>query len=220
MLKPFILLLLIFASLNLPSLAGEDKFPTAKPANVERRHEELKHYTLQAGTVFLATNQTPLSTKYNQVGDAIEVRLMKDIWIDNQLVLTTQTKFFGSVAALEQPLHGRDGIISLKFHEAELPNGERMPILAKLVTPNKKGTLGGEVTEPTQYKLVRYEVWGLGMYNRAWKTGELALGKHTEAKAGEIFRVALETPLELVLPIDEEATAPQYTIQECNPKHP
>lgn len=220
MLKPFILLLLIFASFNLPSLAGEDKFPTAKPANVERRHEELKHYTLQAGTVFLATNQTPLSTQYNQVGDAVEVRLMKDIWIDNQQVLSKETKLYGTITILEHPLHGRDGIISLKFHEAELPNGERMPILAKLVTPNKKGTIGGEVTEPTQYKLVRYEVWGLGMYNRAWKTGELAMGKHIEAKAGEIFRVALETPLELVLPIDEEATAPQYTIQECNPKHP
>ena len=159
--------------------------------------------------MFLATNQTPLSTKYNQVGDAVEVRLMKDIWIDNQEVLTQETKFYGSIITLEQPIHGRDGIISIRFHEAELPNGKRMPIVAKLVTPNKKGTLGGEVTEPTQYKLVRYEVWGLGMYNRAWKTGELAMGKHTEAKAGEIFRVALETPLELVLPIEEEITFPK-----------
>ena len=207
MLKRFLLLLLmITTSFNLPSLAGEDKFPTAKQATVEQRHDELQHYTLQAGTVFLATNQTPLSTKYNQVGDAVEVRLMKDIWIDNQEVLTQETKFYGSITTLEQPLHGRDGIISIRFHEAELPNGERMPIVAKLVTPNKKGTLGGEVTEPTQYKLVRYEVWGLGMYNRAWKTGELAMGKHTEAKAGEIFRVALETPLALVLPIEEERT--------------
>ncbi len=219
MLKSFILMLLAFASFNLPSLAGEDKFPTAKPANIERRHEALKHYTLQAGTVFLATNQTPLSTQHNQVGDMVEVRLMKDIWIDNQCVLDKTTTFYGTLTTLEPPLKGRDGILSVKFHEAELPNGERLPIVAKLMTPNKKGTLGGDVTEPTQYKLVRYDVLGVGMYNRAWKTGERAMGKHTEAKAGEIFRIALETPLSVVLPIEEEeTTTPPYTIQECKPQ--
>lgn len=204
MLKPFILLLLIFASFNLPSLAAEDKFPTAKRAIVEQRHDELKHYTLQAGTILLATNQTPLSTQYNQVGDPVEVRLMKDVWIEESIVLTNSTRLFGSVSVVEPPVYGRDAILSVRFYEAELENGERVPIVAKVVTPNKKSSFGGEVTEPTQYKLVRYEVWGLGMYNRAWKTGERALGKQTEVKVGEIFRVGLETPMELVLPMRAE----------------
>lgn len=204
MLKPFILLLLIFASFNLPSLAAEDKFPTAKRAIVEQRHDELKHYTLQAGTILLATNQTPLSTQYNQVGDPVEVRLMKDVWIEESVVLTKSTRLFGSVSVVEPPLYGRDAILSVRFYEAELENGERIPIVAKVVTPNKKSSFGGDVTEPTQYKLVRYEVWGLGMYNRAWKTGERALGKQTELKVGEIFRVGLEAPMELVLPMRSE----------------
>lgn len=204
MLKSFILLLLIFSSFNLPSLAVEDKFPTAKRAIVEQRHDELKHYTLQAGTILLATNQTPLSTQYNQVGDPVEVRLMKDVWIEESIVLTKSTRLFGSVSVVEPPLYGRDAILSVRFYEAELENGERVPIVAKVVTPNKKSSFGGEVTEPTQYKLVRYEVWGLGMYNRAWKTGERALGKQTEVKVGEIFRVGLEAPMELVLPVRAE----------------
>ena len=204
MLKSFILLLLIFSSFNLPSLAAEDKFPTAKRAIVEQRHDELKHYSLQAGTILLATNQTPLSTQYNQVGDPVEVRLMKDVWIEESIVLTNSTRLFGSVSVVEPPVYGRDAILSVRFYEAELENGERVPIVAKVVTPNKKSSFGGEVTEPTQYKLVRYEVWGLGMYNRAWKTGERALGKQTEVKVGEIFRVGLEAPMELVLPMRAE----------------
>jgi hypothetical protein len=204
MLKSFILLLLIFSGFNLPSLAAEDKFPTAKRAIVEQRHDELKHYSLQAGTILLTTNQTPLSTQYNQVGDPVEVRLMKDVWIEESIVLTKSTRLFGSVSVVEPPVYGRDAILSVRFYEAELENGERVPIVAKVVTPNKKSSFGGEVTEPTQYKLVRYEVWGLGMYNRAWKTGERALGKQTEVKVGEIFRVGLETPMELVLPMRAE----------------
>jgi hypothetical protein len=204
MLIGLLLINILLINISLPADAADDKFPTAKRAIVEQRHDELKHYSLQAGTILLATNQTPLSTQYNQVGDPVEVRLMKDVWIEESIVLTKSTRLFGSVSVVEPPLYGRDAILSVRFYEAELENGERVPIVAKVVTPNKKDTFGGDVTEPTQYKLVRYEVWGLGMYNRAWKTGERALGKQTELKVGEIFRVGLEAPMELVLPMRAE----------------
>jgi hypothetical protein len=184
-----------------PLYAEKDSRPSAHPVTVNTQaHDELTRITFPIGATLLVSSESHLSTLTNQVNDVITARLQQNIWVNQQLVLPKNTRLIGNISTLNPPLSGRNALIALAFTEALLPNGDRLPLQTKLITPNKEGVLGGEPTEPETYRLVRYDVWGIGLYNRAWKVGPLAMGKHIEVPAGETLRLMLTAPLTVVTP--------------------
>jgi hypothetical protein len=181
----------------------KDKRKAAKPAMQETLHDHLNRYTLAPGTTFVTTLETPLSSELNQVNDTLEMRLIHDVWVDNKIVIDKGSRFIGHVEKLVPPLQGRDALIRLQVHALETLDGE---ITLMEGTPfsamDDAGKVGGEATQPYAGRLIRYEVWGIGMYNRVMPAGPRAMGLHTFLRPGQLMRVRLDAPLTLVRSTD------------------
>jgi hypothetical protein len=177
----------------------KDKRKAAPPAVREELHEHLERYTLAPGTTFVTTLETPVHSAYNQVNDVIEMRIIHDVWVGNRVVIDKGSRFIGHVAKLEAPIQGRDAELTLTVHALETLDGELSlmegtPYMAL----DDAGKMGGEVTQPYAGRLVRYEVWGIGMYNRVMPAGPRAMGLHTQLRPGQLVRIRLDEPLTLV----------------------
>jgi hypothetical protein len=64
---------------------------------------------IPAGTVIRLTLQDPLSSKLSEVGDEVDATLLKDLYVDDQRLLTKGTLFSGRVTLIQparRPLKG------------------------------------------------------------------------------------------------------------------
>jgi hypothetical protein len=181
----------------------KDKRKAAKPATQEALHDHLNRYTLAAGTTFVTTLETPLSSESNQVNDTLEMRLIHDVWVGNEVVIDKGSRFIGHVEKLVPPFQGRDALMRLQVHALETLEGE---VTVMEGTPfsniDDAGKMGGDATQPYAGRLIRYDVWGIGMYNRVMPAGPRAMGLHTYLRPGQLMRVRLDAPLTLVRSTD------------------
>jgi hypothetical protein len=141
-----------------------------------------------------------INTDDNQLSDPVECKLMGDIWVNEQRVLPSNTRFVGRIHRLESPIQGRNAVLDIEFFEARLPNGERIPLQADIITLNKELLFGGETTEPSENRPVRFDIQGIGSIVKLQKGGNLTVGKAVKLLPGENIKIVLKTPLHLVVP--------------------
>lgn len=196
-------LLVLFAMVSPNVHAADDKPKNAQAALNQTLHDELIFITLQAGTAMGAFLLTPLDTDINQPNDPVECKLMTPVWLGERLVLPSNTRFYGLISRLEQPLQGRNAVLDIDFYEARLPNGERIPLQAELMTLNKELFYGGETTDYSEHRPVRFDIQGIGSIVKLQKGGLLTMGKAVTLLPGENLKLILKSPLKLVVPTEE-----------------
>jgi hypothetical protein len=201
----------LLSSLPSPAWAADDERKAAKAVMVDAQPVEHCTFQLASGTTLLAELLTPINSQYTQPTEALSWRLLNDVWLNERRILEKGTLFEGAVAQVEAPVAGRNAKLTLTLKQVALTSGEVVALQANVLPPmgkeSHKNTLGGEVTEPTHRRLVRYDVWGIGSYNRDMLVGPLAMGKAAKAEAGEVWRVVLQAPLVLQLPKVEDGDA-------------
>ncbi len=184
----------------------KDKRKSAPPATIKVLDAKTSQYTLAAGTTFVSSLEAMLNTQVNQPNDPFSLRIIHDVWVNNQKILPKGSRVYGHVEDVMAPMQGRDAILKIKAHALETLEGEEIPIEATLFTSMEDaGLIGGNVTQPMNGRLVRYEIMGIGMINRVMPEGPRAMGKHQRMTPGQLIRIRLDAPLMIIhSPYDEE----------------
>lgn len=191
--------------LNANADDDKDKRKSAPPATVKVINAKTSQYTLAAGTTFISSLEAMLNTQYNQPNDSFSMRIIHDVWVNNQKVLPKGTRVYGHIEDVLAPMQGRDAIMKIKAHALETLGGQEMPLEATLFTSMEDaGSIGGKVTQPMNGRLVRYEIMGIGMINRVMPEGPRAMGGHQRLRPGQLIRIRLDAPLTIIhSPYDE-----------------
>jgi hypothetical protein len=109
----------------------------------------LQGYVVSApvGTRLNATLSTTLSSQYARVGDRFTASLGGDVAAGGSVVLPSGSQLEGQVMAVNPAGRaGRPGELDVRFTSATLPNGQRVPISAKIQTEDGTGLIRGGTT--------------------------------------------------------------------------
>ncbi|MDH4378492.1 MAG: hypothetical protein QE263_01110 [Vampirovibrionales bacterium] len=100
--------------------------------------------TVPAGTYAQASLQTPISSATARAGDRFMVTLAGPLMSGNTVALPSGTLVEGQViSAMAAGRAGRNGQLDIRFTSAALPNGQRVPLSARLQTEDGTGVLKG-----------------------------------------------------------------------------
>ena len=100
--------------------------------------------TAPAGTYMTATVNTPLSSEFARVGDHFNAVLGSDVAAGGSVILPAGSKLDGQVVSVKRAgRSGRNGLLDVRFTGATLPNGQRIPLSAKIQTQDGTGLIKG-----------------------------------------------------------------------------
>ncbi|MEW5821242.1 MAG: hypothetical protein AB1782_13700 [Cyanobacteriota bacterium] len=100
-----------------------------------------------AGTSLAVTTTTAVSSEMNNVGDPFSTRLSNDLYVGGGLVLPAGSIIEGQISSLTNAGRtGRNGSLGIRFTNAITPNGQRVPISARIATEDGTGIIKGGST--------------------------------------------------------------------------
>ncbi len=106
--------------------------------------------TAPAGTFMTATVQSPLSSEYARPGDRFNATLGSAITAGGAIVIPAGSQLEGQVVSAKRARRsGRNGSLDIRFTTALLPNGQRIPISARIQTQDGTGIIKGGSTKGT-----------------------------------------------------------------------
>jgi hypothetical protein len=193
--------LVAFFALPISAVWAEKDSKHADRVLIDPLDEDFEVHTFQVGTYFLTAAETVLRTDINRVSDRCSARLTSGVYVTNRLVMGSSTRFNGYVARVEQPLAGKDAVMEVRIDEIILENGDRLPVKAHLDTNQDDHAWGGGLTEGSIPMEIQHRVVGIGYYNKVVFGGPRRFGRHFQVKPGEYWRIVLEEPLKMLVPI-------------------
>ncbi len=106
--------------------------------------------TAPAGTYMTATVQSPLTSEYARPGDRFNATLGTAVTAGGAIVIPAGSQIEGQVVSARSARRGgRNGSLDIRFTTAILPNGQRVPISARIQTEDGTGILKGGSTKGT-----------------------------------------------------------------------
>jgi hypothetical protein len=140
--------------------AGEPSSDNSGPQLTHREHVAAKSGEVGAGTEIAASLEQELSTHDSQPGQTFTAAITQPVSdADGQVVIPSGARLNGKVTEAEQgknlpSIRGR-GKLNLRFESITLPSGQRLPIVATLLSVHQSGGNGsvnseGEVQSQTK----------------------------------------------------------------------
>ena len=97
-----------------------------------------------AGTTFEVTTNTPINASACQVGDLFTATLTKPLIVSGNVIVPEGSEALGQVTYIENAGRvGKNGQMDIRFTSIKLPNGQKVPIVGKIMTKDKSGMLKG-----------------------------------------------------------------------------
>ena len=97
-----------------------------------------------AGTSLNVATTTAISSGLNNVGDPISTRLAGDLYVSGGLILPAGSVIEGQVTQSQKAGRaGKNGMLGVRFTTAVTPNGQRVPISARIATEDGSGLIRG-----------------------------------------------------------------------------
>lgn len=109
----------------------------------------LQGYVMTAppGTVVSATLGSPISSDFARVGDRFNATLGSPIASGGNVILPAGSQMEGQVVMVKPAGRaGKNGELDIRFTSATLPNGQRVPLSAKIQTEDNTGIIKGGST--------------------------------------------------------------------------
>lgn len=104
--------------------------------------------TAPMGTYLTASMSSPLSSEYARVGDRLMATLGSDLAAGGSVIVPAGSQLEGQVVMAERAGRaGKNGAIDVRFTSAILPNGQRVPLSAKIQTQDGSGVIRGGTTK-------------------------------------------------------------------------
>jgi hypothetical protein len=181
-------------------------------AETPRRHTEA--HTLPAGTTFVTSLQSTISTGKNHVGDPIRLRTTESKRVDGVDVVPAGSTIRGQVTHIDPAGRIAGGAeLTLRFTELILPNGKSYPIAAEPLRLHGKGEgkhsalqIGGGAVAGGVLGGILGGKGGVGKGAAAGAVVGTGVAVATKGKqivlpAGQRIRVTLESPIRVSGPV-------------------
>lgn len=103
--------------------------------------------TAPAGTAVSATLSSPLSSDFARVGDRFTATLGSPVVSGSSVILPAGSQMDGQVVSIKPSGRaGRNGELEIRFTGATLPNGQHIPLSARVQTADGTGIIRGGTT--------------------------------------------------------------------------
>lgn len=118
-----------------------------------------------AGTTMMATANSTVSSEYARVGDKFQAVLGTAITgQDGSLILPSGAQLEGQVVMVTPAGRaGKSGVLDIRFTSAMMPNGQRVPLSAKIQTEDGTGLIKGDSTKMRVGKAAGRTAVGAGL---------------------------------------------------------
>ncbi len=121
--------------------------PRYPVVNVEAKQPQTLHgsvATAPRGTNFEVVTTSTINSMSARVGDTFTASLDENLIIDSKVVIPSGSEMIGQITYVESAGRiGKNALMDIRFNSVKLPNGERVPINAKILTSDESGVLRG-----------------------------------------------------------------------------
>ncbi len=169
----FFILILIFVSLEI------------------KAEEITQEQTLRAGTFIKVINLAEFSTLTSDIDDEVIFLNTQDMYLYETNIIPENTKIYGEVEDVLEPVEGRDGAIKIKITKMITPDKKVYKIKGHIYSDNGN-YLGGKETLPVYYRKVPHYTQRLRPMLKAVPLNVPEMGKHTVIKPGAELFVIIE----------------------------
>lgn len=100
--------------------------------------------TAPRGTNFEVITTSTINSMSSRVGDTFSAQLDEPLVIDSQTVIPAGSELIGQITFVEPAGRvGKNALMDIRFTSVKLPDGNRVPINAKILTTDASGVLRG-----------------------------------------------------------------------------
>ena len=149
---------------------------------------------LPKGSFIQVISAQEISTLYCDIGSKIEFISTADLYLQDTNILPRETKFYGYVEKINEPVIGTNASMVIKITKAMLSDGFEMPVKGHIYTPNRN-LIGGELTEPASYDKKSSYRQGFSTSTGLVPGATRKPGEHTIIASGANLLIVLEGPL-------------------------
>ena len=144
-----------------------------------------------AGTFIKVNNPADFSSLISDIEDELLFINLNDMYIYETNVIPKNTKVYGEVEDILEPIEGRDGAIKIKIYKLETPDKKIYNVKGHIYSENDN-YIGGKETQAVYYRKVPFYNHRIKPILKVVPLNVLEMGKHTVVKAGEELFVIIE----------------------------
>ena len=139
---------------------------------------------IRQGTFIKVMVPIEFSTLTSDIGDEILFLNTSDLYVYETNAIPKNSKIYGEVEDIKEPVMGRDGAIKILINKIITPQRKVYKCVGHIYSENDN-YLGGAETTATYYRKVPHFSYRLKPYLQAAPLKVLEMGKHTVIKPGE-----------------------------------
>ena len=147
---------------------------------------------VRAGTFLRVMNLAEISTLMADAEDEVVFMNTQDMYVYETNVIPANTKIYGEVEEVLEPVQGRDGALKILIYKMITPDKKVYKVKGHIYSENNN-YLGGKTTQATYYKKVPHYNFGMRPFLKAVPLNVLEMGQHTVVLPGaELFMIIEE----------------------------
>lgn len=151
---------------------------------------------IRKGTFVKVVVPIEFSTLSADVGDELFFINTQDMYIYETLVLPENTKIYGEVEEVFEPIAGKDASIKVLINKMITPDRKVYKVKGHIYSENDN-YLGGKETQPIYYRKVPHYTQRLRPMLQAAPLNVYEMGKHTIVKPGAELFVIIEDDVQI-----------------------
>lgn len=123
---------------------GASNYQSAPVQNSQMQPLQGSVATAPRGTNFEVTLENTINSMTSRVGDTFKAEIDEPLVIDSQTVIPAGSELTGQVTYIEKAGRvGKNALMDIRFTAVKLPNGDKVPLNAKIITTDSSGVLRG-----------------------------------------------------------------------------
>lgn len=146
---------------------------------------------IRSGTFLKVMNLSEISTLMADTEDEVVFLNTQDMYIYETNVIPVNTKIYGEIEDVLEPIQGRDGALKILIYKMITPDKKVYKIKGHIYSENNN-YIGGNKTASIYYRKVAHYNHGFKPMLQAAPLNVLEMGKHTVVLPGAELFVILE----------------------------
>lgn len=175
--------------------------PAQEMEKIEFEMREYDEIILPTGSFIPVITTQEISTETYPEGYKLKFISTSDLFMYETNIIPRNTKFFGYIEKINEPVIGTNASMKIKITKLLLPDGFEIPMKGYIYTSNDN-LIGGELTPPADWvKMPHYQskFQGISWNHRAATLqirpgGRRSMGTHTRIPAGDQQIIILTAP--------------------------
>lgn len=146
---------------------------------------------VRSGTFLKVMNLNEISTLMSDAEDEVVFLNTQDMYVYETNVIPANTKVYGEIEEVLEPVQGRDGALKISVYKMITPDKKVYRVKGHIYSENEN-YIGGKYTAAIYYRKVAHYNHGLKPMLQVAPLNVLEMGKHTVILPGAELFVILE----------------------------